>query len=755
MARSRRAWTRPAVRGGALGASAAVLLGLALVLVRDDKAGVATMFVGLASLALSTVAFVRPPKPPSQPLPVADAVLLDRAADKLAADVQSQWVAEAGLRSLHRPSPLRLTWATTVRRVNPPAQDITGGAVTGRVARLRLHGQLGEVADKFLALPHRRLVVLGPPGAGKTVLAMLLTLKLLERRQPGQPVPVLLGLSSWNPTKEHLHAWLARQLGEDYPALTSPTYQPDTPGELVGDGRVLPVLDGLDELPEQLRASAIGELDRARANRPLVVTCRSQEYEQAVAAGGGALASAAVVELQPVTAAEAIAFLRATAAPAPERWDRVTAHLHAQPDGPLAAALSTPLMVALARTIYTNPGRDPGELVDLAQAGGRAAVERHLLEGFIPAAYANPPPAPDTPAPRLRRPPSPELARRWLTLLATHLHRHQTRDLAWWQLPRLVPQRPRRLVVGLVVGLAFGLLVGPVGGIVLGLGLVLEFRILVGEALGGLDGGPVGGLASPGSLADLVVGLVFGSAGGLTLGAALGAALAAGPLAPRRVNLRVRRRLRDLFAQFRAGLTSAVRVGFVIGLAFVLLSALLVAALLSEFVGLSEDDLLLALVLALIGGLVGGLVFGLVFGLMEWLRSPADDARAVTPWSVHRDDRTAAIVFGLVGGLAFGLIGGLPTGLMTGELADGLGAGLTVASAGALVGAFCLTAWGQFTIVRAWLAVRGKLPWRLMAFLDDAHQRGVLRQAGAVYQFRHARLQAHLADTSPAFRTGR
>ncbi|CAK7287034.1 hypothetical protein SGPA1_41294 [Streptomyces misionensis JCM 4497] len=40
----------------------------------------------------------------------------------------------------------------------------------------------------------------------------------------------------------------------------------------------------------------------------------------------------------------------------------------------------------------------------------------------------------------------------------------------------------------------------------------------------------------------------------------------------------------------------------------------------------------------------------------------------------------------------------------------------------------------------------GRLPWAVAAFLDDAYQRGVLRQAGAVYQFRHARLQSRLAQ---------
>jgi hypothetical protein len=43
--------------------------------------------------------------------------------------------------------------------------------------------------------------------------------------------------------------------------------------------------------------------------------------------------------------------------------------------------------------------------------------------------------------------------------------------------------------------------------------------------------------------------------------------------------------------------------------------------------------------------------------------------------------------------------------------------------------------------------------------LEDAHHRQVLRQAGAVYQFRHAELQDHLAEihrrhTRPLTRQG-
>jgi hypothetical protein len=33
-----------------------------------------------------------------------------------------------------------------------------------------------------------------------------------------------------------------------------------------------------------------------------------------------------------------------------------------------------------------------------------------------------------------------------------------------------------------------------------------------------------------------------------------------------------------------------------------------------------------------------------------------------------------------------------------------------------------------------------------MNFLEDAHQRGILRTVGPVYQFRHARLQDRLTE---------
>ena len=150
------------------------------------------------------------------------------------------------------------------------------------------------------------------------------------------------------------------------------------------------------------------------------------------------------------------------------RWDPVLAVLGT--DAPAGQALSTPLMVGLARAIYNpRPGeltgtlRDPAELCSTALAD-RSAVESLLFDAFIPATYRNDHPgrwkAGD--------------AERWLVFLARHLERTiGDADLAWWQLQDAAPRRAGRLAVGLGVGLGAGagLGVGLGAGAGLGVGL--------------------------------------------------------------------------------------------------------------------------------------------------------------------------------------------------------------------------------------------------------------------------------------------
>jgi hypothetical protein len=97
---------------------------------------------------------------------------------------------------------------------------------------------------------------------------------------------------------------------------------------------------------------------------------------------------------------------------------------------------------------------------------------------------------------------------------------------------------------------------------------------------------------------------------------------------------------------------------------------------------------------------------------------------------------------GIVAGAAAGVVAGV-----VGRVVDGVAAGVLFGVAAVVVGSF-KAPWPVYEMARTWLALRRQLPWRLMSFLDDAHQQGVLRQAGPVYQFRHIELQHKLARTS-------
>ncbi|ONK14369.1 hypothetical protein [Streptomyces sp. MP131-18] len=291
------------------------------------------------------------------------------------------------------------------------------------------------------------------------MLALLLTLGLLDEAhpRPGGPVPVLLSAPSWDPITESLDDWLVRRLAE-----SSYAGRDDTPRTLLRHGLLLPILDGLDEIPESARRSAVRALNHALGQeRPIVVTCRAAEYEDVIKAGSPVLRRAPVVEIAPVAAEDAIRYLGDISWPEDTDWTPVYARLRAAPDGPLAAALSTPLMISMARTGYERlPGR-PAELIDEERFGNRHAVEDYLTERFIDAAYA---PGAFPWAPPVGEPGEEAArARRRLSFLALYRHRHGERDLAWWQMSG----RLLSAWAAPSIGLAFGALFTMVTAIVL------------------------------------------------------------------------------------------------------------------------------------------------------------------------------------------------------------------------------------------------------------------------------------------------
>ncbi|MFF7021963.1 NACHT domain-containing protein [Streptomyces klenkii] len=661
----------------------------------------------------------------------ADDVGVEAAADRLAVAVRVQWAQEASFRRVNDPYPLPVAWRAADEDMTEPWPLLTDlarawpGGPPGDPARwpsdgAGLAGQDAEIGEVFAdRVPTRRLVILGEPGAGKSVLLIRLLLDLIDRRADGAPVPVLFSLASWNPSQP-LMAWLAGQLRRVYPDLRhfvpGQAASADGPGDLaqalLDAGRILPLLDGFDELPPALHPVALDALNRALpAKQPLVLTSRAAAYRSALARPDDTAAvrlnGATAIQMLPVDPGQAAVYLRRDAGgpdtPAARRWDTVTAWLGT--DTPVGHALSTPLGLFLARTIYTPRPQatpvswvpHPDELCDTTAFPDRAAVDTHLFSAFIPAAYS-----PGSP-----RPPrwTAEQAHRTLAFLARFLqtHRGGSPELAWWDLPRILPMYVYRVAAGLGAGLGAGLMARLTAGPTVGIGTGLMIGLAVG----------LGARLTAGTMAGTMAGIVVGHVAGIAVGIAAG--LVVGLVAWLGAGLVFRRGVGGVHAP------SARLHWSPIGLWFGIVAWL---AAVRGF--------------GLAAGLAAGLGGVLAFGLVS---ERPDQATNTAPVMLLSSDRRTFIAFVLAVGSTFGLAAGLAAGLDFGlavGLGLGLGSGLTNST------------WAYFVMARTYLTVRRKVPRDLMAFLQDAHMyRGVLRQVGAVYQFRHIDLQRHLAQQQP------
>ncbi|MFE0592304.1 NACHT domain-containing protein [Micromonospora echinospora] len=571
----------------------------------------------------------------------------------LADSVAQQWHGEEQLRKLHDPEPLPIQWHT----VGPPVSDYWANIRTdGRREPLPADGRLGGISEVFLNRLHRqRLVILGDAGSGKTVIATRLLLDLIAARDESAPVPVLLPLASWNPAKNGLHEWISDQLAVDYPAM----HKKSQVERLLKDGRILPILDGLDEMPCENRAAAIAAVNHLGANQSLVLTSRGQEYRETVKVSD-VLTSAALIELEHLTPATVCAYLRRSTHPKLEaKWDRVLKRMIQRPRGALARALSTPLMASLARVNYAEADANPSALLG-PDLRSQEQISAYLVRSLIPSVFPGPP---------LDRHYTTEQADNWLRFLARHLRDRESLEISWWRL-HLASERLSAWAYFLILATIAGMfyLFGNVGLAVMFFIVTMSSSALFAFKM----------LEHPSIVA---------------------------------VNFR---RFPRPFAKVLAAAT---------GLGVLKLPVMPEAMVVWVYS-------------------IGGAVAGAIVGLHKSLTAPVDAVRASSPIATLRAERKVSLISGFLVGLGWGTFLGFFGGPVVGGLA-GLAAGIVGGLTSTLTGH-----WGTFLLARGVLAARGKLPIRLMSFLDDAHRRGVLRQSGARYHFRHVLLKEDLAPSS-------
>jgi hypothetical protein len=621
-------------------------------------------------------------------------------ADKLADRVLRQLEDMAQGRRLVSPGPIRIGWAKASAPIVGPISDAVGDPghrpwLAGQRTdlsdeTLRTRGEVPDLLGLYCGV-RSRMVIVGSPGAGKTAAAIQLAIDVLRYRQDlpdderaAVAVPVLLTPCDWDP-RTSLKAWITRALIADHPQLSDGRSDAGALAQLVDGGHVALVLDGLDDMPERARAEALGAIDRQALLRVIVL---GRTAEMVTAAATEHLTSAAAVELQPVSADEAAAYLcRCQLDPLPEAWTALVERLRAVPEGPVAQALDSPLMLGLVRDNYRDNG-DVREILDVDRFPTRKEVEQHLLLGAVPSAYRR---AGDEPSIH-----SAEEAQRWLGFLAHHMRGHNTRDLAWWRLPRAVHWLQRFVVQAFVTGLLPCVSLG---------------------VLGAFGGRPFRGL---------MLGFGFGPAAVLfdTL---------------------------VIHGKERMAREAARRIA----LGYVLICAV---------TGAIGGSLLVGVARGALRGSGVGLAVGLGAGVLSVRKAvkelgadsrptagASDVLRPTVYW--HQDGRRALWFGGILAFLLAVTLAGVCSAV--GEPLTRIGPAVALEAMLMLVFARTLSprAQTQMAVLQLWL--RRKAPRRLVPFLEEARKLDVLRSAGPVYQFRHARVQDVLADLYEAQRGSR
>jgi len=124
----------------------------------------------------------------------------------------------------------------------------------------------------------RTLLILGEPGAGKTITLLKLAQNLIARAEGGlsRLIPVVLNLSSWGSKQQTIADWLVQELWSKYQV-------PKEVGkDWVKNQKLLLLLDGLDEVKANRREAcveAINQFMQKHGQTEMVVCSRIADYQ--------------------------------------------------------------------------------------------------------------------------------------------------------------------------------------------------------------------------------------------------------------------------------------------------------------------------------------------------------------------------------------------------------------------------------------------------------------------------------------------
>lgn len=309
----------------------------------------------------------------------------DRNRDRMLARVHDYWIEGVLNQAVNESNRFNigyeLTPSAVLRQVDFPDCDLPAG---NEIRRL----------FKYLG---SQILILGSPGSGKTIVLLQLAAHLLEaaREDEKRPLPIVLSLSSWARNREPIPEWIA--------TAAATTYQ--VPRRViqrwVSEEMVVPLLDGLDELPEGDREACVESINRFRTSHRgvgLAVCSRLADYETLKAR----LDLRSAIVLRPLDDAQVAGVL--------SRPELAAARARMVQETWLEPMARVPFLLNVMS--YAYAGCEPAELAlsrEHSDEGGRRA---HMLDAYVTRRLA------DT---RERREGSAQEVRRLLGWLASNM----------------------------------------------------------------------------------------------------------------------------------------------------------------------------------------------------------------------------------------------------------------------------------------------------------------------------------------------
>ncbi|HKY53963.1 MAG TPA: NACHT domain-containing protein [Anaerolineales bacterium] len=679
-------------------------------------------------------------------------------------NVQTTWIQGVLEKSVHEAALLELGLELREEAVdNPWRMVIEGPDQTQKT--LPRGRRIKDIFDEA----NRLLLILGEPGSGKTTTLLQLARDLIAEVDEAftQPVPVILNLSTWTNKAQPLDEWLVAELNSKYRL-------PKKDGQRwLKERRILPLLDGLDEVRAENRAACVEKLNQLVTDyglQGMAVCSRIKDYT----ALDIRLAFYRAIYIQPLTPEQVDEYLNE----AGEKLASLRATL--QHDEALRSMAQSPLILNIMSLAYQNVSAK--DLSDPALATDKAR-RTHLFDIYISRMF-------NRKAGRSEY--DNEQMKRQLSWLAGNMQKHnqevflieglqpswlRRRRSQWFYV--LISRMIAGLLIGLFIGLFYllvdvldvtsgrlitGLIFSIIGALHYWLIAELNQSPVIAALIIGLSIGlPIGiidvfrfeGLLKQSRMRKLsilwwsvinftvvwlIVGLILEIELFILAGELIpypGSGLVAGLFVGLLFGLRgSRQRIEDDIQTVEAlhwSWQMALKGGLLIGLLIRLISLLPIGQVLTSnswqvgglfgaiFAGLGRKiidtkfTLNQGIRLSIRNAIFGAVIVGLLFGLIEWLNEKPN----LGPYDMILEHPNNALNHGLTTGVFFGALSALWFG------------GLDVI---------------QHYILRLILLIEGHTPANYSRFLDYAVDRIFLQKVGGGYRFIHRLLLEHFAE---------